>query len=239
MRRPFIALCLLVTVALLVYYATRRLSVSTPLPVPQIVVVSRPELNANTEPASAGPEQNPVDAGTATGSQAASDEEWRLPTQTKNCETIDGLPDSRCTPGDIVPSETSDVLCSNSFHTGALRDKTTTRTQKNRVYAMYGIAHPPNNIGSGQVCEIDHLIALELGGADTMANLWPECSAGYGGWQGPGFRDKDGFENYLWYHLCVDQDISLGEAQRQIATNWRKFWEIAGKPECRNRAHCR
>jgi hypothetical protein len=104
---------------------------------------------------------------------------------------------------------------------------------------MYAIAHPPNNTGLGQVCEIDHLVALELGGADTMANLWPECSAGYDGWQGPGFRDKDSFENYLWYHVCVDQDVSLEEAQTEIATNWLKYWEAAGKPECRNRANCK
>jgi hypothetical protein len=95
------------------------------------------------------------------------------------------------------------------------------------------------NSGRGQVCEIDHLVALELGGSDTMANLWPECSAGYNGWQGPGFRDKDGFENYLWYHVCVDRDVSLEEAQRQIATDWRKYWEIAGKPECRSRSNCK
>jgi hypothetical protein len=79
----------------------------------------------------------------------------------------------------------------------------------------------------------------QLGGADTMANLWPECSTGYQGWQGPGFRDKDGFENYLWYHVCVNRDLSLDEAQRRIATNWRKYWEVAGKPRCRNRADCK
>ena len=72
-----------------------------------------------------------------------------------------------------------------------------------------------------------------------MANLWPECSTGYMGWQGPGFRDKDGFENYLWYHVCVNRDLSLEQAQRQIATNWRKYWEVAGRPRCRNRANCK
>ena len=88
------------------------------------------------------------------------------------------------------------------------------------------------------MCEIDHLVPLELGGADTMANLWPECSPGYEHWQGPGFRDKDGFENYLWFHVCIDQDVSLKDAQIEISTNWRKYWELAGKPECRNRQNC-
>ena len=88
------------------------------------------------------------------------------------------------------------------------------------------------------MCEIDHLVALELGGADTIANLWPECSPGYQTWQGPGFHDKDGFENYLWFHVCINKDVTLSEAQIEIATNWRRYWELAGKPACGNRVKC-
>jgi hypothetical protein len=56
---------------------------------------------------------------------------------------------------------------------------------------MYGIPHPRNNHGPDQVCEKDHLIPLELCGADTIANVWPECTPGYAGWDGPGFRDEE------------------------------------------------
>lgn len=80
------------------------------------------------------------------------------------------------------------------FETTSVRNKTTTQSEKNKVYLMYGIPHPAHNTGSTQACEIDHLVSLELGGADTIPNLWPECSPGYANWQGPGFRDKDGFE---------------------------------------------
>jgi hypothetical protein len=161
-----------------------------------------------------------------------------VPTKTDNCKSTNGLPDAACTPGDIIPTETEALVCSPDFHTGTVRDHTTTAAQKNHVYPMYGVTHPSNNTGNTQMCEIDHLVALQLGGADTMANLWPECSPGYENWQGPGFRDKDGFENYLWFHVCKNQDIALKDAQIEIATNWRHFWELAGKPECRNRQSC-
>jgi hypothetical protein len=162
---------------------------------------------------------------------------WGNPSKTSACHSNNGLPDPDCTPGDIN-SETSNLICSSSFRTGSVRNKTTSQGQKNQVYPMYDVTHPEHNTGSTQVCEIDHLVPLELGGADTMANLWPQCSPGYENWQGPGFRDKDGFENYLWFHVCVNEDISLHDAQNEIATNWRKYWELAGKPECRNRNKC-
>jgi hypothetical protein len=94
---------------------------------------------------------------------------------------------------------------------------------------MYGVPHPANNRGASQVCEIDHLVSLELGGADTMANLWPQCSMGYEGWQGPGFRDKDRFENYLHRQVCSGR-LPLAEAQFQIASDWYHYWQEAGRP---------
>jgi hypothetical protein len=163
---------------------------------------------------------------------------WRNAAKTDNCKTTNGLPDTGCTPGEILTTETEETICSSNFHTSAIRNSSTTAAQKNHVYPMYGIPHPSGNTGSNQVCEIDHLVSLELGGADTISNLWPECSAGYAQWQGPGFRDKDGFENYLWFHVCKNQDLTLKEAQTEIATNWRHYWELAGKPECRNRNKC-
>jgi hypothetical protein len=35
-----------------------------------------------------------------------------------------------------------------------------------------------------------YLVALEIGGADDLSNIWPECTAGYAGWV-RGFRDND------------------------------------------------
>jgi hypothetical protein len=240
MKQFGVVLCVLVAVALLAYYGTRQPLISTAPPTGlQTSVVPPPNVTTDRDLGQIASQRAQVDVRKVDGIPAASEPEWGRSTRTENCETIDGLPDSACTPGDIDHSETAGVICSQDFHTGSVRDKATTRTQKNRVYRMYSIAHPSNNTGRGQVCEIDHLVSLELGGADTMANLWPECSTGYMGWQGPGFRDKDGFENYLWYHVCVNRDLALEEAQRQIATNWRQYWEVAGEPRCRNRANCK
>lgn len=58
--------------------------------------------------------------------------------------------------------------------------------------------------------EVDHLISLELGGSNSIKNLWPE----------PGFPNpKDKLENRLHAMVCSGQ-ISLLQAQHDIATNW-------------------
>ena len=62
--------------------------------------------------------------------------------------------------------------------------------------------------------EVDHLISLELGGSNEIANLWPEAAS-----PTPGFHQKDQVENYLHDQVCSGA-ISLREAQNEIATNW-------------------
>ena len=128
-----------------------------------------------------------------------------------------------------MPQNTKEVLCDPMFRTSTVRDSITSPAEKREVYQRYGIPHPMNNRGGNQVCEIDHLVALELGGADTMANLWPECSPGYRNWDGSGFRDKDRFENYLRRQVCSGS-LELAEAQAEIATDWFKYWVAAGRP---------
>ena len=43
------------------------------------------------------------------------------------------------------------------------------------TYEWYGLARPYENNGDNQVCELDHLVPLELGGADGLGNIWPQC----------------------------------------------------------------
>ena len=163
-----------VSVALLAYCGIRELSIPRPPPVRPTSIVRPPGVTVKEESTPTRPNQ--VETGKPDAVPADSEHMWGHPTKSENCETIAGLPDSGCTPGDINKIETSEIICSPEFHTRSVRDKTTTRTQKNRVYTMYMISRPNINRGLDQVCEIDHLVALELGGADTMANLWPECS---------------------------------------------------------------
>lgn len=81
---------------------------------------------------------------------------------------------------------------------------------KKKVCAEYGI----QTGCPGKAQEIDHLISLELGGADDVRNLWPEKYAPV-----PGAHQKDLVENYLHKQVCAGA-ITLPEAQREISTNW-------------------
>ncbi len=127
-------------------------------------------------------------------------------TKTSGCQVNGPLPDSACTPGAIFPSATKDQVCQSGYAKG-VRD--VPDSEKNQVYAEYGIAsHQPGEY------EVDHLISLELGGSNDIANLWPEAAE-----PRPGYHEKDRVENYLHQQVCSGA-ISLQEAQREIATNW-------------------
>jgi hypothetical protein len=84
------------------------------------------------------------------------------------------------------------------------------REQYVAVYSAYGLPYP-EPAGS---YELDHLIALELGGDNSNLNLWPEPAAPV-----PGFHQKDELENYLHDAVCAGR-MALTDAQRGIATNW-------------------
>lgn len=131
------------------------------------------------------------------------------------------LQDPSCTPGEVDPHLTQAIICSPTFRTSTVRNQTTSEAQKASTYNAYGVPHPKNNIGPSQVCELDHLISLENGGADTIKNIFPQCSATYSGWQGLGFRDKDKIENRVHAEICSGR-ITLEEGQKCLATDWTK-----------------
>ena len=60
-------------------------------------------------------------------------------------------------------------------------------SESKQVFAEYGIAYKLH-----ANYEADHLISLELGGSNAIANLWPESSLILNG-----SLTKDKFENYL------------------------------------------
>jgi hypothetical protein len=136
------------------------------------------------------------------------------------------IPDPNCTPGAINPTLTVDVLRDPNFRTACVRSHATTESQKASTYALYGIPHPSNNTGASQTCELDHLISLELGGADTLDNIWPQCGPSGATLSQRFFKEKDGVENYL-ARLVKDGQIDLSEAQRGIATDWTQYLDAA------------
>ena len=70
----------------------------------------------------------------------------------------------------------------------------------------------------GRTLEIDHIISLELGGSNDIANLYPERAS-----PAPGYRVKDRLENKLHSMVCSGQK-SLSSARVGIATNWQKLY---------------
>jgi uncharacterized protein YceK len=136
----------------------------------------------------------------------SSEPNWGVQTKTSGCVAHNGLPDSACTPGAILSTGTKDAICQSGY---ARSVRNVPDSVKQQAYAEYGIAsHVP-----GQY-EVDHLVSLELGGSNDIANLWPEAAS-----PKPGFHEKDKVENYLHSQVCSGA-ISLKDAQVEIATNW-------------------
>ncbi len=127
-------------------------------------------------------------------------------TKTSDCVAQNALPDSQCTPGAIFSDATKEQICTPGYSKNVRNVPTSVKDQ---VYAEYGIRrHSPGEY------EVDHLISLELGGSNDVANLWPEPAE-----PRPGFHEKDKVENYLHDQVCSGA-ISLQEAQSEIANNW-------------------
>ena len=91
---------------------------------------------------------------------------------------------------------------------------------KHQVYAEYGIDRSAGHY------EIDHLIPLGIGGADTRENLWPE-SRDTQHWNA-GVKDR--LENYLHVEICAGH-IAVQDAQKAIAADWTAAYrEYLGEP---------
>jgi hypothetical protein len=114
------------------------------------------------------------------------------------------LPDSAVTPG-VVRSTDAHEVCTTSTR----KYRHTTAQMKKQVCMAYGVAHCP---WQGHM-EIDHLIPLELGGADDVKNLWPEPA--------PDFHVKDKVENRLHALVCTGK-MKITDAQDLIRTDWTR-----------------
>ncbi len=111
----------------------------------------------------------------------------------------------------LTPGATFDVTRSTVCHSGyATRARHVTVAEKNAVYAEYGITHRV-----AYQYEIDHLIPLELGGNNSMANLWPQSNDHPRGY----LNSKDRLENVLHALVC-NLRLGLRAAQSEIATDW-------------------
>jgi hypothetical protein len=119
--------------------------------------------------------------------------------------TDSSMPDPRLTPGSVATSDKI-IICRPDYSKSV---RHTSSRLKQEVYRVYGI-----DKNSGHY-EIDHLVPLSIGGADTGDNLWPE-SRDTRPWNA---HLKDKLESYLHVKVCSGQ-IAIKDAQEAMAKNW-------------------
>jgi hypothetical protein len=138
--------------------------------------------------------------------------------RTSGCK-LGPSPDRRCSPGAYYEQLTKAVICSPGFRTSAIRN--VPESEKDAVKREYGL--PERRFGSA--LEIDHIVSLELGGSNDIANLFPELANAH-----PGYRVKDRLENRL-HDLVCSGAMSLAAARTQIAADWQALYEkVFGVP---------
>ncbi len=121
-------------------------------------------------------------------------------------------PDPRCSPGAYYTGLTKSVICSSTYRTSTVRN--VPESEKHAVEIEYGLA--PRSYGS--TLEIDHIVPLDLGGSNAIANLFPERAGA-----APGFHVKDRLEDRLPKLVCQGHMV-LRTAQRAIAGDWETLY---------------
>ena len=117
------------------------------------------------------------------------------------------LPDPGITPGAAFPGVTASQVCTPGW---AEAHRDVPDEVGHQVFAEYGLSYAVHDS-----YEVDHLIPLELGGSNSIRNLWPQPQGG----SNPGYPSKDRLENRL-HELVCSGSLSLAAAQHVIAANW-------------------
>lgn len=110
------------------------------------------------------------------------------------------------TPGALNPNVTQQVACSTKWGTDA---RGVTSKMRQDVFRAYKIP-----LTKQKLYVIDHLDARENGGADVVANLWPELKAGV--WSQV---RKNRLENTTHRLLCSGK-LTIADIARDTETDW-------------------
>jgi hypothetical protein len=121
------------------------------------------------------------------------------------------FPDARLTPGAAFDA-TAQQVCTPGY-SKSVRNVST--AEKDQVYRSYGITSDAD----GQY-EVDHLIPLEIGGANDIRNLWPEPAE-----PRPGFHEKDKLEDALHALIC-NGSLDIHVAQQEVIHNWFASYQL-------------
>jgi hypothetical protein len=141
--------------------------------------------------------------------------------RTVNAAAGDFLPDPACTPGATDPVVTEatigSTICVSGYTTSVRPPTSITSPAKTESLADYGMTASPTT-------EYDHLVPLELGGASSVSNLWPEPNrATAKGVNNP----KDTVENALKKAVCA-HTVQLVAAQNAMASDWITAESVLG-----------
>jgi hypothetical protein len=120
------------------------------------------------------------------------------------------IPDPKPTPGDTFDVKLQD-LCVPGY---AKKVRNVPAEMKRQVYREYGItSHGPGDY------EIDHLILLELGGSNSIKNLWPESNR-TSPWNA---QVKDRLEDKLHERFAVGNSTSRQHNRRSLQTGSKRI----------------
>ncbi len=126
------------------------------------------------------------------------------------------VPDPARTPGAALDVTAADI-CVPGY---SKRVRNVPAEVKREAYAIYGVrSHEPGEY------EIDHLISLELGGSNSLRNLWPQSFRTHP-WNA---YVKDALENELHRRVCAGT-IDLAKAQAAISHDWVSAYRIYVHP---------
>jgi hypothetical protein len=119
------------------------------------------------------------------------------------------MPNPSLTPG-AVSSTSTTVVCSLPDHLNSSPIPTATQDV---VYHKYGYT----NSQVQAKYDIDYLVPILLGGATTIANMWPAS------YSGTGFFEKTKLD-YILRDLVCHRTLPLVTAQRDLEKNWYVAW---------------
>ena len=156
-----------------------------------------------------------------------------------HAQTERTLPDPKLTPGEARGELSLAEICATAW--GKDR-RLVTEAMKAQVHAEYR-----NSCPSGKT-EIDHLISRELGGADTVANLWEQCYeapvAGKTASQTAEFgaHKKDRLEDDYGKRICLPPSdpmyLTVAQARTALKTDWiTAYIERYGDPLTQPQPH--
>jgi hypothetical protein len=130
------------------------------------------------------------------------------------------VPDPALTSGAVRAGLTKQKICSIKW---GKDERHVTDAMKQEAFARYSYTgyDDPRCVPAGKrTCEVDHLISRELGGADEVANLWPQAY-GTSPWNA---MLKDKLENRLNKEMCAGH-ISLKAARDMLVKDWRDAYK--------------